>query len=188
MSKRFQQALELALETHSSQTRKGSEIPYISHVMAVSALAMELGGDEDTAIVALLHDVIEDSNGVITHQILRDKFGAAIADRVLCLSDATTFPKPAWKKRKLAYLENLSKADEQTLLVSACDKWHNLTSLLRDLDDIGDEVWERFSAPPEEQFWYYQQVYNAVCESVPLWLAERLEEGLDELEAILFDD
>lgn len=188
MSQRFQQALELALNVHGKQTRKGSEIPYISHVMAVSALVMELGGDEDTAIVALLHDSIEDSEGVVTHSILKEKFGNQVADKVLCLSDATTFPKPTWKKRKLAYVENISKADDQTLLVCACDKWHNLTSLLRDLDDSGDEVWDRFSAPAEEQFWYYQQVFNVVSERVPLWLAERLEEGLEELETMLFDE
>lgn len=184
-SEKLAKAFEFANSAHQKQKRKGTKIPYISHPMAVASMTLEAGADEEVAIAAILHDVIEDSEGKINSEILEKHFGKNVAQMVSSLSDATTFPKPEWKKRKLKYLSQIEAAADGVKLIAACDKWHNLKSLLRDLDDMGDEVWEKFSAGPEDQLWYYQEVFKRVEESIPLWLAEDLFEAINFLEELI---
>jgi (p)ppGpp synthase/HD superfamily hydrolase len=63
LSWRFNLAFQLASGLHHRQTRKGTPVPDIAHLMAVCALVLEAGGDEDQAIAALLHDAVEDQGG-----------------------------------------------------------------------------------------------------------------------------
>src|SRR6201984_2426412 len=122
LGRRFNQAFLFAAEKHSGQTRKASTIPYIAHLMGVSSLVLEAGGDEDLAIAALLHDVVEDCGGAPMLREVRRRFGARVAKVVEGCTDADTDPKPPWRERKEIYLRHLAEADADTRLVSAADK------------------------------------------------------------------
>ncbi len=160
LTDRYDAAVSWARELHAEQTRKGTTILYLSHLLAVSARVLEDGGDEDQAIAGLLHDTIEDQ-GVSPAEI-EERFGAEVARIVIACTDADTVPKPPWRERKEAYLLHLVDADEPILRVCAADKLHNVRALLRDLAEHGDEHWERFSAPPVEQAWYFSQLASLI--------------------------
>lgn len=126
---RFERALVYAARAHRGQLRKGSQVPYISHLLAVSALVIEDGGDEDEAIAALLHDVVEDQGGASRLADVKREFGGRIAAIVSACSDTDETPKPPWRERKERYLEHLETADSSVVGVSLADKVHNAQSL-----------------------------------------------------------
>lgn len=107
LADRFDNAFHCAHRLHRTQTRKGTTIPYVSHLMAVAALVVEHGGSEDQAIGALLHDAAEDQGGAKTLEDIRGRFGDAVAEIVYDCTDAWTEPKPDWRPRKEAYLGKL---------------------------------------------------------------------------------
>ena len=76
---RFDDALMFAADLHRHQTRKGTAIPYVSHLLAVASIVLEHGGREDEAIAALLHDGPEDQGGQATLDVIRDRFGESVA-------------------------------------------------------------------------------------------------------------
>jgi len=164
LSDRFIQALEFATSAHEGQARKGSDIPYVAHLLGVTAIVLEHGGDEDQAIAALLHDAIEDQGGDSMRQQIRERFGGRVTTMVDDCTDADVQPKPPWKERKLAYVAHISEAHADSLLVSMADKLHNSTAILRDFQRIGPTVFERFSAGPEDTLWYYRSLVDAFDE------------------------
>src|SRR5579863_407348 len=107
MGPRFERALLFAIRKHSSQTRKGSGVPYVAHLLSVAGLVLEAGGDEDLAIAALLHDVVEDCGGARMLKEVRRRFGNRVANIVDGCTDAYTIPKPAWRERKESYINRL---------------------------------------------------------------------------------
>ena len=167
---RYDNALDLAARAHSGQIRKGTEnalglaVPYITHPVAVSALVVRYGGDEDQAIAALLHDVLEDGGSQWATPI-REQFGERVLAMVEACTDGVpdaTGQKPPWKSRKEAYLAHLASATDEALLVSACDKLHNLQAIVADVQEIGDKVFERFTASKEETLWYYGELLDVL--------------------------
>jgi (p)ppGpp synthase/HD superfamily hydrolase len=163
-SKRYRQALDDAARLHRRQTRKGTDIPYVSHVLQVSAIVWEAGGDEDQAIAALLHDAVEDVGGAKLLSKIRDRYGKRVARIVRDCSDSTSpGSKRPWLQRKRRYLDRLAEADTDTLLVVAADKVHNVESVVADLQWQGRAVWDRFDASPESQVWYCQSVYEILA-------------------------
>ncbi len=175
LSERLDAALAYARRAHAGQVRKGTTIPYVAHPMAVAALVLEHGGDEDQAIAALLHDVVEDcepfADGVPHAEAIRNAFGARVAAMVLACTDATLSAKAdergaedaearraGWYARKRAYLAHLGETDEDARLVSACDKLHNAGAIHADLLRLGPVVFERFNAGREGTLWYYRQL------------------------------
>jgi (p)ppGpp synthase/HD superfamily hydrolase len=152
LSDRFTQALILATELHATQVRKGTTIPYISHLMGVSSLVLEHGGDEDEAISALLHDAVEDRGGAATLERIRGQFGDRVAAIVEGCTDTQQTPKPPWKERKEAYLKHLHHASTSVCLVSAADKLHNARAILTDLHTYGNALWARFSGGEMESY------------------------------------
>jgi (p)ppGpp synthase/HD superfamily hydrolase len=181
---RFGEAFYFAAEKHSGQTRKGTGVPYISHLMSVAALVLEAGGDEDQAIAALLHDVVEDCGGEPMLQEVRDRFGDRVAGIVKGCTDAYTIPKPPWKQRKLEYLEVLRDADDDIRLVSAADKLHNVRTILADYRLEGDSVWNRFSGRRDGTLWYYRAVLNVLLQGTRNRLIGELERAVQELESL----
>ncbi len=143
-------ALAAAAQIHAAQSRNGTDIPYVSHLLGTCSIALEYGADEDQAIAALLHDAIED--GLPTDAARRTvaSFEPEVLRIVEACTDADTHPKPPWRARKEAYLAHLAGQDGPVLLVSAADKLHNARSIVRDLREIGDRVWERFNPSKEE--------------------------------------
>ncbi len=156
LGSRFLRAFEFAAEKHKKQTRKASSIPYIAHLMGVTSLVLEAGGDEDLAIAALLHDVVEDCGGAPMLKEVRRRFGRRVAKVVDGCTDADTYPKPPWRERKEKYIRHLKTADADTRLVSAADKLNNVRSILSDYREIGESIWSRFNGGREGTLWYYR--------------------------------
>jgi len=153
---RFLRAFQFAAEKHTGQTRKASSIPYIAHLMGVASLVLEFGGDEDLAIAALLHDVVEDCGGAPVLKEVRREFGRRVAKIVDGCTDSDTEPKPPWRERKETYIAHLRGADEETRLVSAADKLNNVRSILSDYREVGESIWDRFNGGREGTLWYYR--------------------------------
>jgi len=156
MTERFDAAIAYGLDLHREQLRKGTDIPYISHLMAVTAIVLENGGTEDEAIAAFLHDAAEDQGGQETLHEIDINFGKDVAAIVAGCTDAWTSPKPPWRQRKEEYIKHLANADESVLLVSLADKLHNARAILNDYQRLGDQLWMRFNASKEDILWYYK--------------------------------
>ena len=164
LSDRFAKALQLAHQLHRDQKRKNGTVPYISHLMGVSAIVMRYGGTEDEAIAGLLHDAAEDQGGETILAYIRNRFGDSVADIVLGCSDTTQSPKPPWRERKEAYLEHLRTTDEGTLIVSASDKLYNALDCVRTHAVIGEGLWDLFNPTREETLWYYSSIAEVLQE------------------------
>jgi (p)ppGpp synthase/HD superfamily hydrolase len=156
LTARFTEALAYAAALHVTQRRKGTDIPYIAHLIAVAALVLEDGGGEDEAIAALLHDAVEDQGGRETLAAIRKRFGERVAGIVRGCTDADTTPKPPWRERKERYIAHLRTAPPEIRRVSLADKLHNARAILRDLRTGGGAVWERFNGGKEGTLWYYR--------------------------------
>ena len=162
---RFISALALAVEWHATQPRKGNAIPYVSHLLAVCAAVLEFGGNEDEAISALLHDAIEDASTAAQaadrEATIREVFGESVVSIVLACTDGRPDPdgrKASWEERKQPYVVSLDTKSASALLVIACDKLHNLTSLVRDLRRDGLATLKRFRANADQQRWYFAEI------------------------------
>ena len=183
-SNRFEAALIYALHLHAQQKRKGTTVPYISHLLAVAALVLEDGGSEEEAIAALLHDAIEDQGGGPTRQEIRRRFGDKVVEIVNGCTDTDETPKPPWLERKKRYLDHLRGASPEVLRVCAADKLHNARSVLVDLRRHGNAVWERFNGGRDGTLWYYRQLVQILRESLSSFLVEELDHTVSELEQL----
>lgn len=157
---RYTAALALATEAHDGQVRKGAGTPYIAHPIAVSALVLAYGGDEDQACGGLLHDVGEDGGAEYADRVYVH-FGQRVFNIVKGCSDCIPVkgqPKPDWHTRKTAYIAHMRTAPVDVAFVSLCDKLHNATCIVEDLEDIGDAVFERFRAGKDDTIWYYESL------------------------------
>jgi (p)ppGpp synthase/HD superfamily hydrolase len=179
---RFLRAFQFAAEKHAGQTRKASSTPYIAHLMGVASLVLEFGGDEDLAIAALLHDVVEDCGGAPMLKEVRRRFGSRVAKIVDGCTDSDADPKPPWRERKEKYIWHLKSADAETRLVSAADKLNNVRSILSDYREVGESIWDRFSGGREGTLWYYRALLEEFLRK-PYRLIRELELAVVELEA-----
>jgi len=188
-STKFAKAVEFAADRHI-KPRKGTEIPYVSHLMGVSSLVLEFGGNEDEAIAGMLHDVVEDTE--TTNEEVREQFGNAVADIVAGCSetkcaDGSSRERP-WKDRKDDYIAHVQAVETSpsVLLVSMADKLHNLQSILHDYRRIGDALWARFNpaAGKEGTLWFYRTLAEAfkVHSNANKDLANELNWTVSELE------
>ena len=188
LTKRFDEALLYASRTHREQLRKGSRVPYMTHLMSVSALVMEHGGSEDQAIAALLHDAVEDAapgTGAAALADIRLRFGNAVADIVQACSDgldADGNRSGTWAERKRDYVAGLAHKALDALLVTAADKTHNGLCIAADVRRYGQGFWSTFNASRDELLWYYTSVERAVAERLPgSSIADALHRAVDEL-------
>jgi (p)ppGpp synthase/HD superfamily hydrolase len=189
LTDKFDRALIYATDAHRGQTRKGTSIPYVAHLLTVAATVLEYGGDEDLAIAALLHDTVEDQGGIARLEDIRRRFGDRVAKVVEACSDsladtAIGEPKADWLTRKTAYLNHLGQAGDDVLRVSLADKVHNARSILRDLrkPDVGESVWSRFSQPRDQTLWYYRSLADIFRKKLPGQLADELHDIVEVLE------
>jgi (p)ppGpp synthase/HD superfamily hydrolase len=183
----FDQALALATDLHREHLRKGTSVPYVSHLMSVAALVLEDGGDEEEAIAALLHDALEDHGDRVTAGELEERFGARVRRLVeACTDTPEDFAggeKPPWRERKERYLRHITSG-ETPLRVTMADKVHNARSILRDHREIGERIWDRFSAEKDQTLWYYRELGRAYREAgAQGFLIDEFERTVRELES-----
>ena len=152
--------------------------------MGVASLVFEAGGDEDLAIAALLHDVVEDCGGAPMLKEVRRRFGARVAKVVDGCTDADTDPKPPWRERKEKYIARLRKEDEDTRLVSAADKLNNVRSIISDYRAVGESVWSRFNGGREGTLWYYRTLRDEFLRHPPNRITRDLALAVSELESL----
>ncbi len=188
LSHRYDAALALAADLHRLQRRKGSDVPYLSHLLSVSALVIEIGGDEDQAIAALLHDAVEDQGGAATLALIGERFGPVVAAIVSDCTDADVIPKPPWRPRKEAYLAHLETAPAPSLLVSLADKTHNARAVITDGALVGRAVFDRFKSGRDGALWYYGRCADVfvkrVPDGAPRILADELTRLVERMHAI----
>ena len=154
-------AVNIANKAHSGQTRKGSEIAYIIHPMEAAAIASSIliqldMYDENIVAAAVLHDTLEDTE--LTVADLKEYCSQKTVDLVLVQSEDKS---KSWKERKQHTIETLknSTRDIDVLIVHLADKLSNMRSINRDVNIIGDELWDRFNQKMKsEQGWYYKSI------------------------------
>jgi (p)ppGpp synthase/HD superfamily hydrolase len=184
LTTRYIDALKLACELHAGQVRKGTAIPYVSQVIAVSSIVLEHGGDEDEAIAALLHDAVEDCGGPSVLAKICSLFGDRVAEIVFACSDTDIQPKPPWLSRKKAYVDHMRDASPSVRLVSAADKLHNARSILADYRQLGDALWDRFNATKAQTLWCYRALVQAFPARGPSPLVNELDRTVAEIERL----
>ena len=181
-------AFVFAAEKHKRQTRKASSIPYIGHLMGVASLVLEAGGDENLAIAALLHDVVEDCGGAPMLKQVGRRFGPRVAKVVDGCTDAYSEPKPPWRERKEKYIARLRHEDKDTRLVSAADKLNNVRSIISDYRAVGESVWSRFKGGREGTLWYYRTLRDEFLRDEPNRITRDLALAVSELESLARGD
>ena len=184
LSSRFDDALAFAVDLHREQPRKGTGVPYVSHLLSVAALVLEHGGSEDQAIAALLHDAVEDQGGRPTAERIRERFGDLVAEIVDGCTDTDISPKPPWRLRKEAYVARVRNEPAHVRLVSAADKLHNARTMVTDLRIHGPALWERFNAGRDETLWYLESLVAAFREAGTTPIVEELARTVAELRAV----
>ncbi len=184
LTSRFEEALRYATQLHATQKRKGTQIPYIAHLMSVAALVLEDGGDEDEAIAALLHDAVEDQGGRPTLEEIRGRFGERVARIVESCTDADTLPRPPWRERKEHYIEHIQRAPADVRRVSLCDKLHNARAILADFRQRGDLLWTRFDGGKEGTLWYYRSLITAFRQAGSSAMVDELDRVVTKLERL----
>lgn len=195
LTPRFMLAVDYARQIHTG-TRKGTQIPYMAHLLGVASLVMGETGHvpfavtEDMVIAALLHDAGEDEGGLSRLSDIEAKFGQEVANIVKGCTDSfevDSDKKQEWGLRKASYIKRLHEEHESegTLLVSAADKLYNARAILEDYRGVGAEVWKRLKRGRKEQLWYFDElikVYEARCSG---WrIIEELKKVVAELATV----
>jgi GTP pyrophosphokinase len=182
---KFERALVYAARVHGDQYRKGTPVPYVTHLLAVAAIVGENGGTEDEVVAALLHDAPEDRGGEARLEEIRRRFGEAVAGIVAGCTDTYEDPKPPWRERKERYLAHLAAAPCPVRLVSSADKLHNARSVLSDYRAVGEDLWDRFNGGREGTLWYYRALVDALQTGDPI--VDELDRVVGELERLAGD-
>ncbi len=184
LSNRFERALVYANHLHRWQLRKGTQVPYISHLLSVAALVLEAGGNEDEAIAALLHDAVEDQGGMATRETIREQFGDAVVKIIDCCTEPITEPKLSWLERKQQYLAQLQQASASAQRVIMADKLHNTRSILADVRHQGDRAWDKFKAGRADTIWFYRECLTRLQSQSQLAMLAELQRVVEALEQV----
>lgn len=185
---RFREALVQAHDLHNDQYRKGTRVPYLSHLMSVAALVLEAGHGEEDAIAALLHDALEDRGYRITADHIEGRYGRRVRELVVACTDTPADhaggKKPHWKARKERYIDHVAGGSVANH-ISIADKVHNARSILRDLQQAGESVWDRFASAKEGTLWYYRSLVDAFRHAgMTGYLMEELDRTVSEIERL----
>jgi (p)ppGpp synthase/HD superfamily hydrolase len=195
VGKPFRKALAWAARLHETQHRKGKpSVPYVSHLLGVTAIVLEAGGTETEAIAALLHDAIEDQQ--VPEAEIRRRFGSRVVEIVLGCTDDLVAPgddpeqaddvtprrtAENWAARKAVYLDHLATVDDESiLLVTGADKLHNARSIVDDLRTSAP-AWSAFNAAPVSQLEYYASLRRVLVHRLPDPLGRELRAAVDEM-------
>ena len=186
LTEHFDRAVQYANRIHANQTRKGTDVPYMTHLLGVASLVLENGAQsEEEVIGALLHDAAEDQGGRPRLEDIREQFGEQVGHIVDACTDTYENPKPPWRERKEAYVAHVRErveggGDAPALRVSLADKLHNTRAILADVRESGDAVFERFNGKKDGTIWYYAVLVDAF-RGFPNRMVGELEREVTEL-------
>ena len=178
---RLDDALVFTADQFRGKFRKGTGVPYLTHLLAVAGMVGEGGGDEDQQIAALLHDWLEDIPGASQDELTR-RFGPRVNRLVVAVSDCMGAPKPPWKERKEAYIAHLYDQPGEIKLISVADKLHNCRSIVVDLKTLGPRIYDHFNSGRDGALWYYESMIPAFeANGWDHWLLEQYRYEVSEL-------
>ena len=211
-SPRIRRALDIAGIVHDGAFRKGTDIPYIQHPVAVALLLEAYGYPEPLVAAGLLHDTVEDTKwgspevqrrlnlatgGRLPSPVepmafrsafcayLREEFGAEVFDLVAAVTEKKNDGGvPAdWLERKKTQLDKLARAGPEEAALKAADAVHNIESTARDIDALGLGVLDRFRGGPLV-VWHYSALASLASRRMPAGapLAERVVKAASDLE------
>lgn len=187
----IQKAINLASCLHAGQVRKGNDdLPYISHPYSVAWILSNYTKDEDVVVAGILHDVLEDVEAYHYDDLLRD-FGEKVAQIVDGVSEdresdlKTTDKLSSWEGRKLSYLNKIKKGSEESLILCAADKIHNLQSMIDAYLERGEDLWKSFNSPKDKKLWLYKEVLKVVKLKLNNPIVDELEKLYNRAEKIL---
>jgi (p)ppGpp synthase/HD superfamily hydrolase len=186
LTEHFDRAVQYANRIHANQTRKSTDVPYMTHLLGVASLVLENGAQsEEEVIGALLHDAAEDQGGRPRLADIREQFGERVGHIVDACTDTYENPKPPWPERKEAYVTHVRErvqrgGDEPALRVSLADKLHNTRAIVADVRESGDAVFERFNGKKDGTIWYYTALVEAF-RGFPNRMVGELEREVAEL-------
>lgn len=188
ISNKVNLALKTASKAHRDQARKGTDIPYISHPVAVAMIINEYTTDENTIVAGVLHDILEDVKPSIYSEMdMRGDFGDKITDIVKDVSEDKVAgePEKPWIERKKGYLAHLDNlANVEPIIVSTADKIHNLTDMLDEYERVGNELWQRFNASKDDELWFYKTFLEIIQKkAIPEKMKADLGLLVDKLES-----
>jgi (p)ppGpp synthase/HD superfamily hydrolase len=192
LSSKFTSAVDYARILHIER-RKGSDIPYMAHLLGVASLVMGEAGHvafpvtEDMVIAAILHDAAEDHGGAVRLIDIEHNFGSNVARMVDGLSDSLSGDstnKQPWLERKQAYIQRLREEPADIQLISAADKLYNAKAILDDYRGIGPQIWARFKRGRNDQLWYFEELLKVFKEAGSNRIVEELERVVKHLRKI----
>jgi (p)ppGpp synthase/HD superfamily hydrolase len=176
------EAMQLAFRLHNRQARKGTKIPYLSHLTGVAGLVAMAGGSEKEIIAALLHDAVEDQGGKRTLQLINRRFGSTVAAIVAEVSEN---PTGTWEQRKRGKIAKIASGhfSPSALRVKVADNVHNSSTMIIERQEKGPAFWQIFSRGRSGTLWYYRGLL-AAYEQVGLQspLLKRLRANISRLE------
>ncbi len=189
LSPRIQSAINLASRLHLNQSRKGDGLPFITHPLSVAWILSNYTQDEDVIIAGILHDTLEDVKGYYYEDLVKD-FGEKVAQIVQGVSEdkdpnIKSDDRATWEERKRKYLDNLKHDSQESLLVCAADKIHNLRSMVDAYKERGEALWENFNSPRNKKLWFYQEILKFMKENLDNQIVEELEDAYQEAEEVL---
>lgn len=176
-------AYAYAARAHRGQTRKGTQIPYLTHLVTTLNYCMQLTADTEVLGAAVLHDTLEDTN--TSYADLRREFGAVIADYVQSETEDKREELPAadtWELRKSETIAHLQEAGREVKMLVLSDKTANAESMVREWRRMGDALWSKFNQPDKtKQAWYYRSCKEALSEFAGTRVMSCLENYIREL-------
>lgn len=146
-------AIAFATQAHEGQFRKGTTRPYIVHPLEVGEIVATMTDDEEIISAAILHDTVEDCDGV-TVEMIEAEFSARVANLVAQESEDKS---RSWEERKGATIERMRIAPRAVKLIGLGDKLSNMRGIDQDYQEVGEEVWNRFRKKDKNIIgWYYK--------------------------------
>lgn len=180
-TQKIEHAIRVASMLHRGQLRKGDgTTPFITHPFVMAFLLVQYTKDEDTIIAGILHDSIEDSD--YSFEKLETEFGSRVKEMVCLLTECKHSEKmhTSWIERKERYLKQMHQMDNETLLISAIDKFHNLHAMMYDYSYMGEDMWKRFNAPKDKRLWFYAEALKILKERLDSPIVGELEQVLEQ--------
>lgn len=147
-------AIHTAILAHENQKRKLDQDIYAAHPIEVGMILAKHGMSDEVICAGILHDTVEDTD--ITLESIEQDFGKRVRTYVEYCSELNKALD--WKSRKLSYLTQIESAPLDVLFIVCVDKLSNIASIYRNLDEMGDSLWDSFNAGYADQKWYYSQV------------------------------
>ena len=142
----IQRAIAFATKAHDGQLRKGTMRPYILHPLEVGVIVARMTEDEEVISAAILHDTIEDCEGV-TAQMIEQMFSKRVAELVQKESEDKS---KTWMERKGATIQHLKVAEREVQMIGLADKLSNIRDIDRNYPECGEELRQRFRMKDKE--------------------------------------